>query len=62
MFIRFDENDIRYMGRIVMGVKGIILSKEDFVVFMNFCSKGIDVLVVSKNGFGKRINIEEYRS
>ncbi|HBG5058522.1 TPA: DNA gyrase subunit A [Clostridioides difficile] len=62
MSIRFDENDIRYMGRTAMGVKGITLSKEDFVVSMNLCSKGTDVLVVSKNGFGKRTNIEEYRS
>ncbi|EQJ43264.1 DNA gyrase, A subunit, partial [Clostridioides difficile P24] len=61
MSIRFDENDIRYMGRTAMGVKGITLSKEDFVVSMNLCSKGTDVLVVSKNGFGKRTNIEEYR-
>ena len=50
------------MGRTAMGVKGITLSKEDFVVSMNLCSKGTDVLVVSKNGFGKRTNIEEYRS
>lgn len=62
MSIRFDENDVRYMGRTAMGVKGITLSKEDFVVSMNLCSKGTDVLVVSKNGFGKRTNIEEYRS
>ncbi|NMS90773.1 DNA gyrase subunit A [Clostridioides difficile] len=62
MSIRFDENDIRYMGRTAMGVKGITLSKDDFVVSMNLCSKGTDVLVVSKNGFGKRTNIEEYRS
>ncbi|VIF85301.1 DNA gyrase subunit A [Clostridioides difficile] len=62
MSIRFDENDIRYMGRTAMGVKGITLSKEDFVVSMNLCSKGTDVLVVSNNGFGKRTNIEEYRS
>ncbi|HBG7784789.1 TPA: DNA gyrase subunit A [Clostridioides difficile] len=62
MSIRFDENDIRYMGRTAMGVKGITLSKEDFVVSMNLCSKGTDALVVSKNGFGKRTNIEEYRS
>ena len=62
MSIRFDENDIRYMGRTAMGVKGITLSKEDFVVSMNLCSKCTDVLVVSKNGFGKRTNIEEYRS
>lgn len=62
MSIRFDENDIRYMGRTAMGVKGITLSKKDFVVSMNLCSKGTDVLVVSRNGFGKRTNIEEYRS
>ncbi len=62
MSIRFNENDIRPMGRTAMGVKGITLSKEDQVVSMNLCDEGTYVLVVSENGFGKRTDIEEYRS
>ncbi|MEG1870518.1 MAG: DNA gyrase subunit A [Peptostreptococcaceae bacterium] len=62
MSIRFDENDIRHMGRTAMGVKGISLNKEDTVVAMNLCSEGTDLLVVSENGFGKRTSIEEYRA
>ncbi|WP_027700826.1 DNA gyrase subunit A [Metaclostridioides mangenotii] len=62
MSIRFNENDIRHMGRTAMGVKGITLSKGDIVVSMNVCSEGTDVLVVSQYGFGKRTDIEEYRS
>ncbi|MBU5308696.1 DNA gyrase subunit A [Clostridioides mangenotii] len=62
MSIRFNENDIRHMGRTAMGVKGITLSKNDIVVSMNICSEGTDVLVVSQYGFGKRTDIDEYRS
>ena len=50
------------MGRTAMGVKGITLSKNDIVVSMNICSEGTDVLVVSQYGFGKRTDIDEYRS
>ncbi|MBC8632067.1 DNA gyrase subunit A [[Eubacterium] tenue] len=62
MSIRFDENDIRHMGRTAMGVKGITLNENDKVVAMNLCSEGTDLLVVSENGFGKRTSIEEYRA
>lgn len=62
MSIRFNENDIRHMGRTAMGVKGITLGKNDKVVSMNLCSEGTELLVVSGNGFGKRTSIEEYRS
>ena len=62
MSIRFDENDIRPMGRSAMGVKGITLSNDDKVVSMNLCEEGTDVLVVSENGFGKRTDINEYRT
>ena len=61
MSIRFDENDIRPMGRTAMGVKGITLSKNDKVVSMSLCDEGTDVLVVCEYGFGKRTDIEEYR-
>ena len=62
MSIRFDENDIRPMGRTAMGVKGITLSEGDEVVSMSLCEEGTDVLVVSENGFGKRTDINEYRT
>ena len=62
MSIRFDENDIRPMGRTAMGVKGITLSNGDKVVSMSLCDESTDVLVVSENGFGKRTDINEYRT
>ena len=62
MSIRFNENDIRPMGRSAMGVKGVTLSKDDEVVSMSLCEEGTDVLVVSENGFGKRTDINEYRT
>ena len=62
MSIRFDENDIRHMGRTAMGVKGITLSGDDEVVSMNLCDEGTDLLVVSENGLGKRTDITEYRN
>ena len=61
MSIRFNETDIRPMGRTAMGVKGITLSTEDRVVSMNLTDEGHELLVVSENGFGKRTDINEYR-
>ena len=59
MSIRFNETDIRPMGRTAMGVKGITLSTEDRVVSMNLTDEGHELLVVSENGFGKRTDINE---
>lgn len=61
MSIRFNENDVRAMGRTATGVKGITLSKVDQVVSMDLISNGSDLLVVSEKGFGKRTETEEYR-
>lgn len=61
MSIRFNENDVRAMGRTATGVKGITLSKGDHVVSMDLISNGADLLVVSEKGFGKRTETEEYR-
>lgn len=61
MSIRFNENDVRAMGRTATGVKGITLSKGDHVVSMDLISNGTDLLVVSEKGFGKRTETEEYR-
>ena len=62
MSIRFSEKDVRDMGRTAMGVKGITLGEGDTVVSMSLASEGTDMLVVSENGFGKRTDLEEYRS
>ena len=61
MSIRFNENDVRAMGRTATGVKGITLSKGDQVVSMDLISNGSDLLVASEKGFGKRTETEEYR-
>ena len=61
MSIRFNETDIRPMGRTAMGVKGITLSGDDRVVSMNLTDEGHELLVVSEKGFGKRTDINEYR-
>lgn len=62
MSIKFDEKDIRHMGRTAMGVKGVTLSENDKVVSMSLADEGTDLLVVSENGFGKRTDINEYRT
>src|SRR5579863_2702908 len=64
--IRFDECDVRSMGRPAYGVRGIDLAKNDFVVGAAITPKEHEegayrILVVTENGFGKRTNVEEYR-
>jgi DNA gyrase subunit A len=58
--IRFDENDVRSMGRTASGVKAITLRNDDYVVSMDIVAEDQDILVVSENGFGKRTPIAEY--
>jgi len=59
--IRFDENDVRPMGRIARGVRGIKLAGDDHVVGISVCRDDGEVLVVSENGFGKRTSLDEYK-
>ena len=61
MAIRFDEKDVRPMGRDTQGVKGIELDQGDYCIGMDMVREGVDILVVTQNGFGKRSAIEEYR-
>jgi len=67
MSIRFEEKDVRPMGRTASGVRGINLRRGDAVVGMDVVSqeevkKGIlELMVVMANGFGKRTNLKEYR-
>jgi DNA gyrase subunit A len=64
MSIRFDEGDVRPMGRSARGVKGVTLSKEDIVVGLEVLDKAgkATILMVTENGYGKRTQIEEYRT
>ena len=59
--IRFDENDVRPMGRVARGVRGIKLEEGDYVVGISVCRDDGEVLVVSEQGFGKRTSLDEYK-
>ena len=59
--IRFKEKDIREMGRMAQGVKGIRLSPADWVVGVGVLSREGTIMTVTENGFGKRTRTEEYR-
>ncbi len=59
--IRFNETDVRPMGRTASGVKSIHLKDNDVAVCMDIAVKGEDLLVISENGFGKRTPITEYK-
>jgi DNA gyrase subunit A len=71
MAIRFDENDVRSMGRPAYGVRGIELGKNDYVVGVAVTPKerkknGAEdcaclILSVTENGYGKRTDVDEYR-
>jgi DNA gyrase subunit A len=66
MAIRFDECDVRSMGRPAFGVRGITLAKNDYVVGTAVTPKehepgAFRILSVSEHGFGKRTDVEEYR-
>ncbi|GAA0819001.1 DNA gyrase subunit A [Clostridium tertium] len=59
--IRFNETDVRPMGRTASGVRSINLRKDDIAVCMDIAVEGEDLLVISENGFGKRTPITEYK-
>ena len=59
--IRFPESDLRPMGRIAGGVRGIRLRATDEVVAMTVARPGGTVLSVTEHGYGKRTAIDEYR-
>ncbi|MBK7845288.1 MAG: DNA gyrase subunit A [Bdellovibrionales bacterium] len=64
MSIRFDESDVRAMGRSARGVKGITLGKEDKVIGAEVIEKAAQetILIVTKGGYGKRTPLSEYRT
>ena len=61
MSIRFNETDVRQMGRTAAGVRGIQLEKDDRVIGMVVLRRDATLLVVSENGMGKRSKVSDYR-
>ena len=61
MAIRFEERDVREMGRATTGVRGITLMEDDVVIGMVVTKPGSSLLVVSELGMGKRTVLEAYR-
>ena len=61
MAIRFEEGDVRSMGRTAYGVRGITLRDDDVVVAMEVVKPGGTLLTVTERGYGKRTEIDEYR-
>ena len=60
MAICFNENDVRPMGRDAAGVRGIMLTGDDFVVGAEKAEEGKTLLTVTVNGYGKRTELSEY--
>ena len=58
--VRFNENEIRVMGRSSSGVKGISF-ENSYVVGAEVVNKDEDVLIVTEKGYGKKTNVDQYR-
>ena len=61
--IRFTENEVRPTARDTMGVRGVLLTKEDFVVSVDVIdtdTKGADFLTVMEKGIGKKTAIRDF--
>ncbi len=61
MACRFQETDVRAMGRTARGVRGIKLSRDDLVIDMVVTQPTKSLLTVCENGYGKRTPVDEYR-
>ena len=59
--VKFNEKDVRPMGRTASGVKAITLKEDDIAVCMDIAVDGEELLVISENGFGKRTPVSEYK-
>jgi DNA gyrase subunit A len=60
MAICFNENDVRPMGRDAVGVRGILLTGDDYVIGAEKAEEDTTLLTVTVNGFGKRTELSEY--
>ncbi|MDZ5547011.1 DNA gyrase subunit A [Enterococcus cecorum] len=58
--VRFEESQVRDMGRTAAGVRGIKLREGDYVVGSSVINDNQEVLVITENGYGKRTTASEY--
>ena len=61
MCIRFDEGDVRPMGRGASGVIGIKLKEDDYVISANVTDDDAVLLTITENGYGKKTPISEFK-
>ncbi len=62
MAIKFNEKDVRSVGRVSQGVIGMKLNEDDCIIGMEVIQNNKDyLLAITENGFGKRTELEEYR-
>jgi len=59
--IRFDESDVRHMGRQARGVRAMDLAEGDYLIAMEVVEKEGLMLSIAENGYGKRTPLEDYR-
>lgn len=62
MCIRFNEKDVRPMGRVSHGVRGIKLTGDDYVIGMDAATENASLLVVTEGGYGKKTKLTEYKT
>lgn len=58
--IRFHEKDVRPMGRVSRGVRGIRLRTDDKVIGMDIVQEGSSIFVISEYGYGKRTKVSQF--
>ena len=61
MAVRFDENNVRAMGRAARGVRGITLEDDDYVVGVALVDDNKTLLTVTEGGMGKRTSFDDFR-
>lgn len=60
--IRFNESEVRAMGRVARGVRGIRLHEGDYVIGASLAKEDSELLIVTENGYGKKTALDEYRA
>lgn len=58
--IRFPESDVRPMGRVSRGVRGLRMDEDDYIVGMEVTGQGNTLFTATENGYGKRTDIEAF--
>jgi DNA gyrase subunit A len=62
MTIRFNEDDVRPMGRAAAGVRGMKLRADDEVVSVDVARNDTSILIVTESGYGKRTQLERFNT